>query len=298
MSALQKENRMESKRPITEIIGERHANRTYQKRPISKTHREMLEKFIADAGPGPFGARARFRLIAASEEDADAIRQLGTYGVIKNAVGFIAGAVKKSGYYLEDYGYLLERIVLYATSIGLGTCWLGGTFKRSGFARKISLEEDETLPAIIATGYSMEKPSILDSIMRFGAGSKNRKPWESLFFNGDFDQAMTEEAAGAYRVPLEMVRRAPSASNNQPWRLIKEKGGDNFHFYLERTKGYYRRWQLIGMDDLQRIDMGIAMYHFEATAVESKLKGTWVIHDPGLKIPRELCEYRSTWKCG
>jgi nitroreductase len=286
---------MDNKRSIMDIIGERYANRTYQKKPITGDHRDMVDEFCASAGQGPFGGTARFQLIAATEEDATSLRDLGTYGVIKNAAGFIAGAISRSDHYLEDYGYLLERIVLCATGIGLGTCWLGGTFRKSGFARSISLEEGEAVPAVIAAGYSADRPALLDSIMRFGAGSKRRKPWEELFFNGDFSTSLTEEDAGPYRVPIEMVRRAPSASNKQPWRVVREKGRNVFHFVLVRTKGYYRNWKVIGMEDLQRVDMGIAMYHFEAAAAELKLKGSWVADAPGIALPEGESEYVITW---
>lgn len=287
---------MDNKRSIIEIIGERHANRTYQKKPISDNHRDMLDAFCASAVRGPFGTGARFRLIAATDEDSASLKDLGTYGVIKNAAGFIAGAIDRSDYYLEDYGYLLEGIVLYATGLGLGTCWLGGTFRKSGFSRGISLGEGEALPAVIAVGYAAEKPGLLDSVMRFGAGSKHRKPWEELFFNGGFSAALTGESAGDYRVPLEMVRRAPSASNKQPWRIVKEHDRAVFHLYLERSRNYYRNWKVVGMEDLQRIDMGIAMRHFDAAAAELKLKGSWIVDSAHRGGVLEGREYTATWK--
>ncbi len=281
---------------ITEIIGKRYANRTYRKEPISNGHRDMLDEYLARKVSGPFGGAARYKLIAVSAEDVSSLRDLGTYGVIKNPAAFIAGAIGKSDHYLEDYGYLLERAVLYATALGLGTCWLGGTFSKSGFARSITPGKDEAIPAVIATGYSADKPGLLDSIMRFGAGSKHRKPWNELFFDGDFNTAMTGDSAGAYRVPIEMVRRAPSASNKQPWRILREKGGNTYHFILERSKNYYRNWKIIGMEDLQRVDMGIAMYHFEAAAAELKLKGRWSVEMPEIVLPAGEREYIVSWK--
>ncbi len=287
---------MDSKRSITEIIGERYANRTYRKEPISGEQRDLLEEYLARNASGPFGGTARFKLIAATEEDSASLKDLGTYGIIKNPAGFIVGAIGASDRYLEDYGYLLEGIVLHATGLGLGTCWLGGTFRKSGFGRAIFLKEGESLPAVIATGYSADRPGLLDSIMRFGAGSKHRKPWEELFFSGDFGSALTEESAGAYRVPLEMLRRAPSASNKQPWRVVRERDRNLFHFFLERTKNYYRNWKTVGMEDLQRVDMGIAMYHFEVAAAELKLKGAWVVEAPKTDLSAGGREYIATWR--
>jgi len=44
---------------------------------------------------------------------------------------------------LEDYGYLMEAIILKATELNLGTCWLGGSFTQSNFARKINAADNE-----------------------------------------------------------------------------------------------------------------------------------------------------------
>jgi len=87
------------------------------------------------------------------------------------------------------------------------------------------------------------------------------------------------------------VRIAPSASNQQPWRIIRDKSGKNFHFYLKRTKGYNKLFQGIS---LQNIDMGIAMCHFELTAKEAGLKGNWNIENNGPAT--EGLEYIVSWK--
>jgi len=44
---------------------------------------------------------------------------------------FVAGTVRSVAFAEEDYGYLLEEIMLQLLDMGLGTCWLGGTFKRN-----------------------------------------------------------------------------------------------------------------------------------------------------------------------
>ena len=47
--------------------------------------------------------------------------------------------------------------------------------------------------------------------------------------------------------------------------------------------------------DLQRIDMGIAMCHFELTAHELGLKGKWQIDDPQILAPDQLAEFTASW---
>jgi hypothetical protein len=181
-----------------------------------------------------------------------------------------------------------------ATDLGLGTCWLGGSFSKSNFARKISAGPDEQVPAVAAVGYSAEKRRWLDSFIRRQAGSDGRRPWARLFFDRTFAGPLSPEAAGAYASPLEMVRLGPSASNRQPWRIIKD--GQAWHFYLQRTRGYGTgSMAIFKMADLQRVDMGIAMSHFELTAQEAGLPGKWIISEPDIVKPDGLTEYTVSW---
>ena len=47
--------------------------------------------------------------------------------------------------------------------------------------------------------------------------------------------------------------------------------------------------------DLQRLDMGIAMCHFELAADEAGFDGEWVVDDPGIELPDDLTEYTTSW---
>ena len=53
---------------------------------------------------------------------------------------------------------------------------------------------------------------------------------------------------------------------------------------------------LLNLVDLQRMDMGIAMCHFELTAREAGLKGEWVVKEPEIEKPDGLTEYTVSWK--
>lgn len=281
--------------PVSELIRRRYSCRTYREAPIPKKKRERLSAFAASLGQGPLGTRARFALVAGSEQDRSALNDLGTYGFIKGATGFIVGATGIHGKNLEDFGYLMERIVLYATDLGLGTCWLGGTFTKSSFAEKIRRIDGELVPAVVSTGEIASKRGLVDRIIRRGANAERRRPWEALFFDGTNGAPLSRLAAGAYAEPLEMVRLGPSASNRQPWRVLKDR--DNWHFYLERTPGYRERRlvRMFTVADMQRMDMGIAMCHFELAASELGLRGRWEVSDPGVETPDVLREYTVSW---
>ena len=282
-------------KPVEEIVRQRFSCRNYIESPIREDSRQQLLDFLQAVGTGPFGTSARFELAAANEQDRRALKGLGTYGFIRGATGFIIGAIQRDENNLEDFGFLLEQIILLATDIGLSTCWLGGSFTKSSFARKISARENELVPAVVSVGYRSKKPRRIESLFRSGAGTDRRLPWEQLFFEGRFGTPLEEESAGEYATPLKMVRLAPSASNRQPWRILKE--GNRWHFYLQRTPGYRERRlvNLFSVADLQRVDMGIALSHFELMVGDLNLSGKWDVSEPDIAIPGEDTEYTISW---
>ena len=250
---------------------------------------------MAQKTRGPLGSAVRFGLIAASSDDESALKRLGTYGFIKGATGFLVGAVRRGPGDLEDYGYLLEEVILHATALGLGTCWLGGTFTRSTFTSRFGgVDRDEVMPAVVSIGYPGDDGT--ERIREREEGAR-RFPADELFFADDFGEPLGLERAGGYAGALEAVRMAPSATNKQPWRVVR-RGGD-WHFYLLRTKGYGKGspwFRLLRIADLQRVDLGIAMCHFALVARESGLDGRWVTDDPGLTLPGPGIEYTATWR--
>ena len=285
---------MHYSKPVTEIIKKRFSCRTYIDKPIAEEDRERLSDYLSSTGAGPFGSAVRFKLIAATEQDRRALKGLGTYGFIKGATGFIVGAVGPSPKNLEDFGYMMERAILFATDMGLGTCWLGGSFTRSSFAKKISATVEEVVPAVTSVGSILEKKQPGVTIRQI-VGGHNRKPSENLFFREKFGVPLSPDEAGPYSVPLEMVRIGPSASNKQPWRIIKD--GDSWHFYMQRTRGYGKTltFKILNIADLQRVDMGSAMCHFEMTVGELGLKGKWDIKEPKIEEPDSQTEYTVSW---
>ncbi len=279
-------------KPITEIVEQRFSCRDYLETTIEAEKQERLAEFIAANQTGPFGSPTRFGLTAATEADRKALRGLGTYGFIKNPTGFILGAMGEGKKNLEDFGYAMERIILFATELDLGTCWLGGSFTKSRFAKKITAGRGERVPAVTSIGYSAKSHRIRQMFSQ----NSHRYAWGELFFDQAFGKPLSQDDAGTYAVPLEAVRMGPSASNKQPWRIVKDE--DTYHFYIQRTPGYQNRWimKLLNVDDMQRLDAGIAMCHFELTANELCLAGSWQVEEPAIEKPDELTEYIASWR--
>ena len=282
---------------VRDLIHRRYSCRTYLERPISVADRDRLTGFMATKTSGPLGSQARFGLIAATPDDAGALRRLGTYGFIKGATGYIVGAVHAAPRDLEDFGYLLEEVVLHASGMGLGTCWLGGTFTRSSFTSRFGgVRRGEKIPAVVSTGYIGDDGS---ARIREREEGGRRFPATEIFFADRFGEPLGVERAGDYAAALEAVRMAPSATNKQPWRIVR--CGSDWHFYLQRTKGYGKSsplFKVLRIADLQRVDLGIAMCHFGLVTAELGLPGTWAVADPGLTTPAPGVEYTATWRAG
>lgn len=243
------------RRPVDELIRERYSCRAYFRRRLEPGRRRQLEGACRMLRQGLVGERARFQLVELGNE---ALRRMnpGDFSLIVNPLTFIAGAIQQSPLACESYGYLLEHLVLKATDLGLGTCWLG--YFDASFFGEVSLAPGELLPAVSVVGDAAE-----------GREVSGRDRWEYMFFMGNFEEPISREEAGQYAESLEMVRLAPSSGNTQPWRIVKERGRRVFHFYKERIDRHYEEKRL------HNIDLGIAMCHFELAARKNRLAGRW-----------------------
>lgn len=272
--------------PVEDVIRTRLSVRTYQHQSVEMEVKAKIAKYI-ETLETPFGSRFTFKLIESSEPVNGA--KLGTYGIIKGATDFIGVTVKKGESAELSVGYAFEQLILYMTSLGLGTCWMGGTFRRSEFAKAMEVKEDDLFPAISPFGYSAQKRSLSDSLVRYIAKGNQRKSWEELFFDGDFGKSLSRLDVGAYELPLEMVRLGPSASNKQPWRIVRQ--GSSFHFYLAKTPGY---GGALGYD-IQQVDMGIAACHFQLMAMEKDLPGKFEVQNPEIRDIPQNTRYVFSW---
>lgn len=87
----------------------------------------------------------------------------------------------------------------------------------------------------------------------------------------------------------EIIRNRKSVRTyKQPWRVVTEK--DRVHFYEKKTKGYAKE----ATGDIQEVDLGIALCHFEIASEENGMKGQLIQNDPGIRIPEDT-DYIATY---
>lgn len=271
---------------IEEAVRKRYSVRNYMEQEIEADKRKAIESFV-DSLDNPFGKKVSFHFL--DNKDMKEEKSLGTYGVIKGARQYIGATIKLEPMALEALGYELEAVILYLAHLDIGTCWLGGTFNRKGFAKAMNIQEDEMFPIITPYGYVATKKHFQEIVMRKMIRADNRKEWGQLFYKDDFQSLLKKEEAGDMEFPLEMVRLGPSASNKQPWRVLLK---DNVcHFYECKEPGYSDRFSY----DIQRVDMGIAAAHFDFAVKEKGLKGYFdTTVQPELK-PLDHMEYVFSW---
>lgn len=276
---------MELDKSAIELIKVRTSTRSYDEREIEKNTLEKLKTYIEKINEET-QIRARFVFTNSNLIENEKEKKLGTYGVISGANAYIVGMLNRDEKNVVEFGYLFEKIILFATDLGLQTCWLGGTFNKSQFHQNMNLLENEFIPIVSPVGIKKEKPRVFETAMRTMIGANKRKAWSELFFQENGTEPLKQDNVGDYEIPLEMVRIGPSASNKQPWRIVKD--GNQFHFFLCRTKGY----GLIDYD-IQMNDIGIAKCHFELSAIELGLNGEWQVINHVNKT--NDWEYICTW---
>lgn len=149
---------------------------------------------------------------------------------------------KKTAFAMVEAGCYAERLVLYMTTKGLGTCY-------QGCCRLISSEIPEGMQQAIIIAFGYAEKSLVRRTER-----TNRRPLNKLCH-------FKENADEEIRSMLKAARLAPSAFNCQPWRFTV--CSDHIDLYLHKNPVLKRL-----MGNGQLIDAGIVLCHLLEAADE------------------------------
>lgn len=245
---------MTEKKTILQLARERRSVRTYKDEPLSEEMLSNIRSHVASIHE-PFGGRVSFRLLDARTHHLSS-------PVIKGASQYLAICARKGENADLAAGYAGEDLVLYLTGIGVGTVWIGGTMDRDAFEKAAGIKEDEVMTAVTPLGIPADRMSLRESLMRKGVKADERLKTEEIYSERSVRNIALDRET--YCEAVEAVRLAPSAVNHQPWRIIHDDAG--FHFFLKRSL------KASGSPDMQKTDMGIALYHFCAVLDEKGQK--------------------------
>lgn len=281
------------KKSVIDTMQKRQSIRTYETQKITSEHLKEINDYFNEENNfiGPFGKKGNIELVQVTNNVTDNGIKLGTYGFIKNPSAYMIGITENNQYSLVDFAYTFQKLILFLTEIGIGTCWMGGTFNRNSFEKEIHLDESRFIPCITPIGYPKQKQRVFDKAVRLVVKADNKKSWDKLFYDSNFESTLTKENAGLLEVPIEMVRLGPSASNKQPWRLVISEDRKVCHFYIEHTPNYSTK---LGYD-MQLLDIGIAMCQFDLACQELNIKGNWTVENPKITLLNEQIEYIVSW---
>lgn len=244
----------------------RRSRRRYDSVPLEAAQLNQLQAICDGFRPYP---EAHAEMV--SESPDRILRGIaGSYGKVKGAPSLIAFIGDITDPYVnEKIGYTGEGIVLEATAMSLGTCWVGGTmfFRRDAAESAVGVTEKEKVFAVSPVGRSAEGFPLEERAQTGFGMFHRRKPLAEMVSGLD-----EKEWPDWIRAALEAARLAPSAINRQPWRFYLEP--DSITISVDSS--------LLEWGISKRLDCGIAMLHVEVAALDCGVKGKWEL----LQAPR------------
>jgi len=156
-----------------EIIRKRHSVRNFKNQPVDDT---AIHSIVDAARLSPSACNAQpWRFVAVTEKSL--LKELvdrGLGGAVPNKwaasapviiVGcaalnlmthYLGETVKGIQYHQIDMGISMEHMVLRATEMGLGTCWIGW-FREKNIRKILNIPKDWKIISLIALGYPEDK---------------------------------------------------------------------------------------------------------------------------------------------
>ena len=226
---------------LLEAIEARHSVRAYKEQPLTENTAKLLEEKIAELNDV---GNLHIQLI--KNEPKAFQGTLAKYGKFRGVTNYFVMVGKKSDDLDERVGYYGEKLVLYAQTLGLNTCWVGLSYKK--VADTYVLDEGEKVVCYIAVGYG-ETQGVSHKI----------KTVEQVSNASDITPAW-------FKKGVEAALLAPTAVNQQKFSF-EHMGVKNGKHLVRAKKGF----SMIGYTQM---DLGIAKYHFEIGAGKENFE--WV----------------------
>jgi len=225
---------------LQQAISRRRSRRQYLPKPIPSADVARLQAVIDKVNSFDNG----YRIVLVTDDKQPFVRE----PIFHNANNYLALVSDSSDpNSAEKLGYYGEYAVLQATLLGLGTCWVGGTFRKDRV--DIPLSENEEICLIVAIGVSPKHLSIRERLIHFFSHRKS-KTADQL---GNIVGGQT--APDWFIKGMTAVEGAPSAVNEQP--VTFALNGDEVIATYE-SKLRPKRYSLV--------NLGIAKLHFQLGA--------------------------------
>lgn len=293
-------NILREERDILTAIKRRVSVRSYSGNIVDSAKIEQLinfaknTKYLTTVSP-------RIELVSGVDKTNRILTSIiGLYDLVRNPPHLLIGIMpEESDIARIDLGYVLEQVVLEATKLGLGTCWISGSYDPKIAGYEVGLKSGEIVEAVCALGYPAKE--ILERFhsrtIRRIAGGHHRKQLKEIVFYKHWGKAWLKEEEDPELVTIfEHARLAPSGANRQPWRFIIRLGNIVLTIVLTKSLGTgiaNKLSPIIGvvkrnvLAKAQYIDAGIVMSHFALVSEAIGRTGQWELRLGDKTLARE-----------
>ena len=93
----------------------------------------------------------------------------------------LSGSKNNQSYYLVDVAIAMEHLVLAATELGLGTCWIGG-FEETDIKKLLHIPDNIRVVALTPLGFPEDKEGLVGRIAKKVVNSKDRHSIDSFVY--------------------------------------------------------------------------------------------------------------------
>lgn len=234
----------------TEAIDARISCRAYGDEPLTEDMLDKLRTCVSE-----LCEESGLRFVLVGPTDGGPALKLSGRMFAGNVSTYLALIGPDDNDTRERFGYFGEKFVLYATTLGLGTCWVAGTFDRASVV--VPLEDGEVIHDVIPVGNMPAKQPFAQRTIRAGLRRRDKKP-EALY-QGPTSLA---DAPSWIRAGIRSVIKGPSAVNQQPVVFMHDARGLRAILHNAKREVAYT-------------DLGIAKLHFELGAATEGMHGSW-----------------------
>ncbi len=243
---------MENTENPLQLLQQRHSVRAYSTEPIDTALLNKLKAEVTMINTHQHGLK--FKIVT---DDPDPFKSFSrSYGNFTNPHNYLAAVVDAAvDNVIERAGYFAEQFAIKATSLGLGTCFVGATF--SEVKVKVQLRAGEKVLFVVIFGYPLGKEKFLAKLTAKVAHLKKMTSDDFFVPKEKLGEALT--LFPMLQTGLEAIACAPSWMNGRPTRVKLDGEGEN-----ARPCAY-----VDDKDPKRLIDLGIAKFNFNfATATE------------------------------
>jgi nitroreductase len=187
-----------------ELVSRRRSCRKFINKPVE---REKIIKCVEAARLAPSACNAQpWKFIVVDGNDAAELKGKVVHEAAKNIYRFskatlqsapviivviadkpsflskVGSLIRNTNFYLLDIGIACEHLVLQATELGLGSCYIGW-FNESGVKKVLNVPKNMSIPLLICLGYPDESYTSSDRVRLLARSDLRKALDEILSFN-------------------------------------------------------------------------------------------------------------------